>query len=84
MLCLLPLSGKTEHFTKSNGSSLQTPSTGLSNGALHSSVAASILKLRMLKDACLQGQNMMGKKRLSYGLLKHTVRKCSRHCTSFP
>ena len=38
-----------------------------------------ILKLRMLKVACLLGHNVTGKKRRKshiYRLLKHTARKC--------
>ena len=65
MLCLAPLSGKTELSTKSSDSSLQIPSKGSSNGLLHSSVAVSVLKLRMLKAACLQGHYVKGEKRPS-------------------
>ena len=65
MLCLAPPSGKTEYFMKSSDSSLQIPSKGLSNGVLQSSVAVPVLKLRMLKVACLQGHNVIGKKRSS-------------------
>ena len=65
MLYLAPPSGKTEHFTESNNSSSQSPSKGLFNGVLHSSVAAPVLKLRMLKVACLQGHKVMGEKRPS-------------------
>ena len=61
MLCLAPPNGKTEHSTESSNSLLQSPSKGLSNGVSHSSVAAPVLKLRMLKVACLQGHNVMGK-----------------------
>ena len=63
MLCLAPPNGKTEHSTKSSGGSLQSTSKGLS-------------KLRMLKVACLQGQNVINKKRQSHRLLKHTTREC--------
>ena len=62
MQCLVPPSGKTEQSTESSNSSLQSPSKGLSNGLLYSSVAAPVLKLRMLKVACLQGHNVIGKK----------------------
>ena len=62
MLWLAPPSDKTEYLTESSGSSLQSLSKGLSNGVLHSS---SILKLRLLKVAYLQGHNVIGKKRLS-------------------
>ena len=61
MLRLAPPSGKTEHLTESSDSSLQSPRKGLSNGVLYSSVAVSVLKLRMLKVACLQGLNVKSK-----------------------
>ena len=63
MLCLASPSGKTEHSTELDDSSLQIPSNGLSNGVLYSSVAIPVLKLRMLKVACLQGHNVMSRKR---------------------
>ena len=59
----MPPNGKTKYSTESSDSSLQSPSKGLSNGVLHSSVAAPVLKLHMLKVACLQGRNVIGKKR---------------------
>ena len=64
MLCLAPPSGKTEHSTGSSNYSLQSPSKGLSNGVLglQTSVAATVLKSRMLKVACLQGHNVISKK----------------------
>ena len=65
MICLAPSSGKTEHSTESSDSSSQSSSKGLSNSVLHFSLAALVLKLRMLKVACLQGHNMMDKKRQS-------------------
>ena len=65
MLCLAPPSDKTKHSVESSNSSLQIPSKDLSNGVLHSSVADPVLKLRMLKVSCLQGYNVIGKKRPS-------------------
>ena len=63
MYCSVPLSGKTEHSTKSSDSSLQSLSKSLSNGVLYSFVAVPILKLHMLKVACLQGHYVIRKKR---------------------
>ena len=57
MCCLVPPSGKMELSAESSGSSLQNHIKGLSNGVLHSSVAAPVLKLRVLKVARLQGHN---------------------------
>ncbi len=58
-----------------NDSSLQNPNKGLFNSVLHSSVAAPVLKLRILKVACLQCHNVTSKKRLSpIGFSKHTRR----------
>ena len=50
---------------ESSNSSLQSPSKSLFNDVLHFSVAAPVLKLRMLKVACLQGHYVMGEKRPS-------------------
>ena len=54
----------TERSTDSCDSLLQSPSKGLSNSVLYSSVPVPVLNLRMLKVACLQGHNVMGKKQL--------------------
>ena len=50
---------------ESSDCSFQSPSNGLFNGVLHSSVAAPVMKLRLLKVAYLQGYNVMGKIQLS-------------------
>ena len=63
MIYLAPPSGKTEHSTKSSDSSLQSLSKGLSNSVLYFTVAVPVLKLCMLKVACLQGHNAKSKKR---------------------
>ena len=65
VLCLEPPNGKTEHSTESGDSSLQSHSKSLSNGVLYTSVAVPVLKLRMLKVACLQSHNVIGKKQIS-------------------
>ena len=59
MLCLASPSSKTEHSTESNDSSLQSSNKSLSNGVLHSLVAALVLKLCMLKVACLRSHNVI-------------------------
>ena len=59
----MPPSGKTERSTESSNKSLQSPSKSLSNGVLYFSVAVLVLKLRMLKVACLQSHNVISKKR---------------------
>ena len=55
MICLAPSSGKTEHSTESSDSSSQSSSKGLSNSVLHFSLAALVLKLRMLKLPVCKG-----------------------------
>ena len=54
-----------EHSTNSSNSSLQSPNKGFFNGVFHSSIAALIWKLCMLKIAYLQDHNVIGKKRIS-------------------
>ena len=59
MLRLALSRGKTEHFTGPSNNLLQSSDKGLSKNVLHSSVAALVLKLRMLKVAFLQGHNVI-------------------------
>ena len=65
-------------------SSLQIPSEDLSNSVLYSSVVVPVLKLRMLKVTCLQGHNVIGKKRQSSTGFKAHSKKIRGHYTPFP
>ena len=76
MQFLAPPSGKTESLRSQVAARYRVLVRVFLTVVLHSSVVAPVLKLRMPKVACLQGHNVIGKKRLSYRLLKHTMRKC--------
>ena len=69
---------------ESGNSLLQIPKTGLSNGVLHFSIAGPVLKLCMLKVACLQGHYVMGKNDQVPEAFKAHSKKMPRYCTFFP